>query len=88
MYSDFAVNKYLHTVVSGWIFINISEFLRSENLICDQYCALGLFLTWWTSISSKVRNKNLHLQLRQDCESASAPMEIGLTYSTFRIKFI
>ena len=23
MYSDFAVNKYLHTVASGWIFINI-----------------------------------------------------------------
>ena len=22
MYSDFAVNKYLHTVASGWIFIN------------------------------------------------------------------
>ena len=22
MLSDFAVNKYLHTVVSGWIFIN------------------------------------------------------------------
>jgi len=22
-YSDFAVNKYLHTVASGWIFINI-----------------------------------------------------------------
>ena len=25
MYSDFAVNKYLHTVVSGWIFINITN---------------------------------------------------------------
>jgi len=23
MYSDFAVNKYLHTVAFGWIFINI-----------------------------------------------------------------
>ena len=23
MYSDFAINKYLHTVASGWIFINI-----------------------------------------------------------------
>jgi len=23
MYSDFAVNKYQHTVASGWIFINI-----------------------------------------------------------------
>jgi len=23
--SDFAVNKYLHTVASGWIFINIEE---------------------------------------------------------------
>jgi len=23
MYSSFAVNKYLHTVASGWIFINI-----------------------------------------------------------------
>ena len=23
MYSDFAVNKYLHTVASGWVFINI-----------------------------------------------------------------
>jgi len=23
MYSDFAVNKYLHTVASGWICINI-----------------------------------------------------------------
>jgi len=23
MYSDFAVNKYLHTVASSWIFINI-----------------------------------------------------------------
>jgi len=23
MYSDFAVNKYLHTVASGWIVINI-----------------------------------------------------------------
>ena len=23
MYSDFAVNKYLHTVIYGWIFINI-----------------------------------------------------------------
>ena len=23
MYSDFAVNKYIHTVASGWIFINI-----------------------------------------------------------------
>ena len=23
MQSDFAVNKYLHTVASGWIFINI-----------------------------------------------------------------
>ena len=22
MYSDFAVNEYLHTVASGWIFIN------------------------------------------------------------------
>ena len=25
MYSDFAVNKYLHTVASGWIFINIQQ---------------------------------------------------------------
>jgi len=25
MYSDFAVNKYLHTVASGWIFINIEQ---------------------------------------------------------------
>jgi len=23
MYSDFAVNKYLHTIASSWIFINI-----------------------------------------------------------------
>jgi hypothetical protein len=29
MYSDFAVNKYLHTVASGWIFINI-ELLCTE----------------------------------------------------------
>jgi hypothetical protein len=25
MYSDFAVNKYLHSVASGWIFINIDQ---------------------------------------------------------------
>ena len=25
MYSDFAVNKYLHTVASGWIFINMQS---------------------------------------------------------------
>jgi len=25
MYSDFAVNKYLHTVAYGWIFINIES---------------------------------------------------------------
>jgi len=29
MYSDFAVNKYLHTVPSGWIFINITLVLLS-----------------------------------------------------------
>jgi len=32
MYSDFAVNKYLHTVASGSIFINIAIFfIRSSN---------------------------------------------------------
>jgi len=25
--SDFAVNKYLHTVASGWIFINIEFYI-------------------------------------------------------------
>jgi len=40
MYSDFAVNKYLHTVVSGWIFINIflSVSLAGQNYLhydCD-----------------------------------------------------
>jgi len=28
MYSDFAVNKYLHTVASSWIFINIEIHIR------------------------------------------------------------
>jgi len=27
-YSDFAVNKYLHTVASGWIFININTIIE------------------------------------------------------------
>jgi len=27
MYSDFAVNKYLHTVAFGWIFINTAYVL-------------------------------------------------------------
>jgi len=25
MWSDFAVNKYVHTVASGWIFIDIKQ---------------------------------------------------------------
>ena len=35
MWSDFAVNKYLHTVASGWIFINIAF-----HLIC-----LGIYVS-------------------------------------------
>ena len=31
MYSDFAVNKYLHTVASGWIFINLWGYLGSRK---------------------------------------------------------
>ena len=33
MLSDFAVNKYLHTVASGWISINIKIYIK--NLITD-----------------------------------------------------
>jgi len=30
MYSSFAVNKYLHTVASGWIFIN-TKFVHQDG---------------------------------------------------------
>ena len=37
MYSDFAVNKYLHTVASGWIFINMTTQHSPKTYIqaCD-----------------------------------------------------
>jgi len=50
MYSDFAVNKYLHAVASGWIFIKIFvpylEFMTSIRIIkfgrlTANYCNVG-----------------------------------------------
>jgi len=45
MYSDFAGNKYLHTVASGWIFINIefSKAYVTECLTKLLRSVLGLF---------------------------------------------
>ena len=37
MQSDFTVNKYLHTVASGWIFINIHSCV-STHLTPSPYC--------------------------------------------------
>jgi len=39
MYGDFAVNKYLRTVASGWIFINIedSSLLKSNAVPAAKY---------------------------------------------------
>ena len=37
--SDFAVNKYLHAVVSGWIFINIALFLFHTNFLLCSYAS-------------------------------------------------
>jgi len=34
MYSDFAVNKYMHTVASGWIFINIECYKYLNGSVC------------------------------------------------------
>ena len=33
--SDFAVNKYLHTVASGWIFIKIAETYYRISVMCQ-----------------------------------------------------
>jgi len=33
--SDFAVNKYLHTVASGWIFINNDEAYSRFSKFCE-----------------------------------------------------
>ena len=44
MYSDFAVNKYLHTVASGWIFINILQnYLDKIEVVCNicKKCGTG-----------------------------------------------
>ena len=36
MYSDFAINKYLRTVASGWIFINIeSQMCYAANTVIN-----------------------------------------------------
>jgi len=37
MKSDFAVNKYLHTVASGWIFINVVGYIKngSEEVVVE-----------------------------------------------------
>jgi len=35
MYSDFAVNKYLHTVASSWIFINIKS-ANFSAFVCNR----------------------------------------------------
>jgi len=36
MYSNFAVNKYLHTVASGWIFINITHHVLYNSNLWEQ----------------------------------------------------
>ena len=36
LYTDFAVNKYLRTVASGWIFINIV--MRVTSLVVSLEC--------------------------------------------------
>jgi len=37
MQSDFVVNKYLHTVASGWIFINLNYDVRNHELKKKSY---------------------------------------------------
>jgi len=49
----FAVNKYLHTVASGWIFININFlFLIHEHL--KNICILGLVILFLFSLKLKL----------------------------------
>jgi len=57
MYSDFAVNKYLHTVASGWIFINIelrcTEPWVKKNLI-------NIFIRKIFTCSTEMHNSNVY----------------------------
>ena len=73
MYSDFAVNKYLHTVASGWIFINI-EWLTT--FIALNYLITGSGIIQLRTVMPLSASKGRSLYLK-----------IGNTFQSDRFEF-